>query len=174
MTVLGRDRYERCIDALAHIGPDSLDGLITVIKSGSSGRRWAAIGSLAGMHTNAIVALPAVVECLVGRNEHVGWKAAGELSRLYVPRSILLPYLTDSLQTASPAARVRILRCLLWIGPEARPALPAVYVAMSDLHPEVREAAARAAEVISRDPQPRFKTRQPVSAAQTHGEPPIH
>jgi HEAT repeat protein len=149
MTLTDRDRYDRCIEVLADIGPDSLPSFITILTKGTTGRRFSAIENLAVFQTNAVVALPAVINCLVGRNEELGWKAADELSRLKIPSTTVVPALTNALPTASAPARARILRCLYWLDAPAREAVPAIRAALSDPNREVRTNALYAAQRIA-------------------------
>ncbi len=149
MTLPDRERYHRCIQALAYIGPKSLPSFITILTKGRPGACFSAIEWLPVFHSNAVVALPAVIKCLAGKNDEVGWKAADELSRLDVPSAILVPALTNALPSASAPARARILRCLFWLDPPARAAGPAIRAALIDPRRQVREEATIALQKIA-------------------------
>jgi hypothetical protein len=82
----------------------------------------------------------------------VGGKAADELSRLDVPHSVLVPALTNAFQSASVPARLRIVRCLYWIGEIGNDydaiknygALPVFHSALKDSNPDTRYIATQA------------------------------
>lgn len=152
MSLPDRERYERCVQALACIGPESLPSFNTFLTKGHPEIQFSAIGWLPAFHTNAVVVMPAVIRCLTGRNKEVGWKAADELSRLDIPAPVLIPALTNALPSASASARARILRCLLWIGPPARGAVPAIRAALKDSNRLVREEATNALQYVDLKP----------------------
>jgi HEAT repeat protein len=156
MSLSSRDRYDRCIEALAQIGPAALPSFEIILTRGSIGRRSSAIESLPVLHTNAMVVLPAAVKCLAGNNEDLGWRAADALSRLDAPGSALVPLLTNALTSASAPARVRVLRCLFWLDHSPQEAVPAISAALTDRNPEVRAEATNALQRIA----PEFLTRR--------------
>jgi len=149
MSLPNRDRYDLCIKALADIGPESLPSFIAILTEGTPGRRFSAIEWLPVFHTNAAVALPAVIKCLAGKDEELGWKAADELSRLEIPSNTVVHALTNALATARAPARARILRCLYWLNAPARDAVPAIRAGLSDPSSEVRTNAIYAAQRIA-------------------------
>jgi hypothetical protein len=157
LTLPDRERYERCVRSLAGIGPDALPSFQTILTKGREGVRWEALSYLPAFHSNAVVALPTAIKCLVGKNEYLGLKAAAELSRLDVPHGILVPALTNALATSPTQARLRVVRCLLWIGSPARDAVPALLAAMTDPSREMRDAASNAIWYI----EPRALTNAP-------------
>jgi hypothetical protein len=89
---------------------------------------------------------------LVGKNDEVGDKAADELSRLDMPPAVLIPALTNTFPSASIVARLRIVRCLYWIGTMGNRydavknygALPVFHSALNDSNPDTRYIAKRA------------------------------
>jgi len=157
LNLRNRERYDRCITALAATGLQSLPSLEAIIKDGTAGQKCSAIESLSGFHTNVAALLPTLIHCLVGKNEDVGWSAADSLSRLEIPSTALVQALTNSLSTASAPARARIFRCLCWLGNEAawssnqaaRDAVPAIRAGLSDPSSEVRTNAIYAAQRIA-------------------------
>jgi hypothetical protein len=107
-------QYETAIYSLCLIGPDSLRAVETILNKGSPDARAYALGYLAMVHTNVVAILPAIVNCLTGKDGHVGDRAADELSRMEVPDAVVRPMLTNALPTASAETRLRIYRCLFW------------------------------------------------------------
>jgi hypothetical protein len=149
LTLPERERYDRCINVLAYIGPASLPSFNTILTKGTSGRRFSAMEWLPAVGTNCVSVLPALVNCLVGKDEGVGWKAASTICELQIPGSAVVPALTNSLRTASAPARARVFRCLFWLNDPAREAVPAIRLGLADRNSEVRTNATYAAERIA-------------------------
>lgn len=142
-------RSDMCINALADIGSASLPSFKIILSQATSGRRCSAMDFLPAVHTNCISLLPALVECLVGEDNDVGWKAASTIGGFGIPESSLVPALTNALPTASAAARARVFRCLFWLNFPAREAMPAIRAGLCDTNSEVRTNAIYAAQRIA-------------------------
>jgi len=104
---------------------------------------------LPAMHTNCESLLPALIKCLVGKDDEVGWKAASTIGGFGIPPSTLVPALTNALPTASASGRGRVFRCLYWLDIPAREAVPAIRAGLSDPSKEVRTNATYAAQRIA-------------------------
>ena len=109
-----RIQYESAIHSLSLIEPDSLHAFETILTKSRPEARAEAVGWLPIFHTNVVAILPAIVNCLTGKDGNVGDIAADELSRLEVPDAIVCPMLTNALPVASAPTRLRIYRCLFW------------------------------------------------------------
>ncbi len=149
MTLRDRERYDRCISALASIGPDALPSFKTILTKGREGARWSALSYLPVFHSNAVVVLPEAIKCLAGKDEDLSWKAAGELSHLDVPGNILVPALTNALTSAVAPSRARIIRCIFWIDQPAYAAVPSLRTALTDRNYQVRWEATNALRRIA-------------------------
>jgi len=141
-------QFEASIRSLANIGADSLPSYITILTNAPPDARYEAISYLPVFHTDAVVALSAVIKCLEGNNDKIGDEAVNYLSRSDLPHSILIPALTNELATASVATRLRILRCFYFMEPPLTPspreAVPALLAAMQDTNTYISNLASNA------------------------------
>lgn len=151
LTTRNEQRADRCIDALAGIGPASMPSFIKIMTTGRYGARFSALESLPGLQTDNTPALQAIITCLTEKDESLGLRAAQTLCEASIPEPILIPALTNALQTASPPGRAHIYRCLSWLKIPAHAAIPAVRVGLSDRNGEVRTNAIWAAQRIAPD-----------------------
>ena len=143
------ERVDRCIDALSSIGTEALPSFRVILANGSTSARWSALSYLAVFHSNAVVALPEAIQCLISKNEDLSWKAASELSNLKIPANVLVPALTNAMSSASSPSRARIIRTLFWLNPSAESAIPALRVALVDRNKQVRSEATNALQKIA-------------------------
>jgi HEAT repeat protein len=149
LTTKDPERADRCINALAYIGPTTLPSFIKILTNGTDSARFSAMDWLPAVGTDYTPTMPALIQCLVGKDEDLGWKAASVLGEFGIPEPTVVPALTNALKTASPAARARIYRCLSWLKVPARAAVPAIRAGLSDSHGDVRTNATYAAQRIA-------------------------
>jgi HEAT repeat protein len=149
LTTRDPERADRCIDALAYIGPTSLPSFIQIMTNGSYRAQFSAVESLPAVGADYTPAMPALIKCLTGKHEDLGSRAAQTLTESSIPEATLVPALTNALTTASPAGRARIYRCLCWLQVPARAAVPAIRAGLSDPNGDVRTNASYAAKRIA-------------------------
>jgi hypothetical protein len=143
------DRADRCINALAYIGPASLPSFTRIMMNGTYRAQFSALEWFAAVDADKTPAVPAMIKCLTGKHEDLGFRAAQTLSESSIPEATLVPALTNALKTASPAGRARIYRCLFWLHVPARAAVPAIRAGLSDANRDVRTNAVYAAQRIA-------------------------
>jgi hypothetical protein len=138
-------RFDDCVEALGCIGPAAVPGFKMLLTKGRPEVQFSAIEYLPMLHTNVVELLPAIVKCMVGKNDEVGGKAASILGELEIPHSVLIPALTHALRTASGQARLRIFRCFLFMRPpldnEDKDALSYIRAALNDPNKEIASTA---------------------------------
>lgn len=150
-------RAYRCTEALASIGPEAIPSLLSLATNGPPMTRWYAIAALEyfdlAREKAAEQAVPVLIMCLDDPKDEVGNKAANILSTIDLP--IVVPALTNALQSPSARTRYWAARCLWWKG--AREAIPILHTALRDPNYEVRAAASE----ILRDWAPELVTNVP-------------
>ena len=149
LTTRDPERIDRCIDALAQIGPASLPSFIQILRNGTYRARFSAMENLPALHTDYTPAMPALIRCLTDKDDNLGFRAAQTLNETSLPEPTLVPALTNALTTTSARGRAHIYRCLCWLKVPARDAVPAIRVGMSDRDAEVRTNAVWAAERVA-------------------------
>jgi HEAT repeat protein len=149
ITTRDPERADRCINALAAIGPESLPSFIEILTNGTYRARFSALEWFPALHVDNTPAMAGMINCLTHKNENLGFRAAQTLSESAIPEPILVPALTNALTTASPGGRARIYRCLCWLRVPARAAAPAIRAGLSDRNGEVRTNATYAAQRIA-------------------------
>ena len=149
LTTRDPERVDRCVEALAHIGSASMPSFVRILSNGTYRAQFSALELLPALHSDNTPATQAMIKCLTGKHEDLGFRAAQTLSESSIPEATLVPALTNALQTASPAARARIYRCLCWLQVPARAAIPAIRAGLHDPNGEVRTNATYAAERIA-------------------------
>jgi len=154
-----RQRYDRCISVLANLAPESVPNLKQILANGPDEKRFSVIESFALLDTNSqSILLPEVIKCLVGKDENLGWKAAGELSESSLPDHVVVASLLKVLPSVSTAARGRIFRCLYWSKYPAKEAVTPLRRALSDPNAQIRQEATWALQRIA----PEFLTNAPA------------
>lgn len=145
-------RFDDCVEALGCIGPAAVPGFNVLLTKGRPEVQFSAIEYLPMLHTNVVTLLPAIIKCVVGKNEEVGGKAVGILAGLEIPHSVSIPALTNALTTASTRGRLRIYQCFLFMRPPfgqpALEALPSIRAALKDPNPEIANTASNALEYL--------------------------
>ena len=144
------ERYEQCVRALANIGTDSLPAFNVLLTKGNPDVQFSALGWLPAFGSNAVVVMPAVIKCLVGKNDEAGDKAVLFFENNGIPYSASIPALTNALPHASAKGRTRICRCFFFMSyhkpPSEQPwdAVPALRAALKDKNAEVSNTASNA------------------------------
>jgi hypothetical protein len=149
LTLRDPEHVDTCINALAYIGPASLPSFIKILTNGTYRARFSALEWIEAVDADKTPAMPAMIKCLTGKHEDLGFRAAQTLNESAIPEAALVPALTNALKTASPAGRARIYRCLCWLQVPARAAVPAIRAGLSDPNGDVRTNAVYAAERIA-------------------------
>jgi hypothetical protein len=134
----------RAVYALPFLGAKSIPPLLAVLTSQQTDVRPLVIGSLRPLGTNARPLVPALIQCLKGRDWLVSESAAQVLADLKMEPASVVPALIESLQDPRPSVRVSSAQALPEFGPDARPALPALTNLLNDPNPTMRQAAANA------------------------------
>jgi len=143
------ERADRCIRALACIGPVSLPAFIEIMTNGTYRAKFSAVEMLSSVGFDYTPAMPALIKCLTGEKEKLAFRAGRALCLSSIDEATLVPALTNALQTASPPARAQIFGCLRSLHVPARAAVPAIRAGLSDPDGAVRTNAIYAAERIA-------------------------
>jgi hypothetical protein len=161
MTFPDYERYDQCVRALAGIGQDSLPAFNTLLTKGRPEVQFSALEWLPGFGTNAIAVMPAVINCLVGKNDEVADKSVDFFFQDSAVRgSVVTSALTNAMTHASAKGRMRICRCFFFMSynkpPAEQPwaAVPVLRAALKDPNPEVSNTASNALVSIETSKQP--------------------
>ncbi len=161
----------RAAFALAGIGRQGLGPLLAVVTNRQSRLRAECLSSMWTMGAEALPALPHIIQCVDDPDTAVARTAVGLIGGLRLAPEQSVPALARSLTNAAPEVRHRAIRSLIRFKAEARPAIPALLVALEDPFLSVRYAATNALRDI--DPQGWGTTHSlPVPATQTRGRRP--
>src|SRR4051812_20082901 len=136
-------RAERCSDSLAAIGPEAIPSLLSLATNGPRMTRWYAIAALeyfGNDRQSTIPAVPVLIKCMGDASDDVANKAADVMSRCCSP-DVVLPAVTNALQSASARRRKWAVRCLGWDDRQPVSTIPLLRVAMRDTNYAVRESA---------------------------------
>jgi hypothetical protein len=128
--------------ALAYIGPAGLPPLLAAARNPNASRQINAILSFKDMGTNALPAIPLLIQCLTSTNVDVVQTVTWTLCQLRLRPDLVLPALAaHSLSSPDPGTRFAAARWLAEV--EAyRPAARRVLLrARQDPSPEVRRSA---------------------------------
>lgn len=134
-----RARADRCIEALAHLGPEALPGMLTLVTNSPTDTRRKAMFWLHSFGTNAAVAVPILIQCLDDKDSVLANQAASILSNLRVDRSAVFAALTNALRSHSAQVRALAVRCIMTIGTTRSEAVPVLLPLLSDPDVKVRE-----------------------------------
>lgn len=155
-----QERADRCASSLAAIGPEAIPHLLSLVTNGPPMTRWYAMAALEFFYKNpaAAPAVPVLIECLGDRNDEIGNKAANTLSELGMP-DVVVPALTNAMQSSSARSRVWAVRCLGWHHDQVHDVVPVLRAALRDRDREVRVSATNilrrwAPEVLTNAPPP--------------------
>jgi hypothetical protein len=92
--------------ALAYIGPAGLAPLMAAAADPRASCQNNAIYAVAGMGTNAIPAIPLLIQCLTNANLDATRAATAVLGELHLQPDIVLPALANCLQSPDPKTRI--------------------------------------------------------------------
>jgi hypothetical protein len=141
-------RSARAAHALAHMGTNGLPPLLRAITNtniDALGPRLHAAGSIRFLGTNALPALPALVQCLtVSGPFGVAETAAFSLGELRLEPERVVPALVVSVNGTNGQLRLHAVNALGKFGPSARPAVPALLTTLTDSWLAMRNAATNA------------------------------
>ena len=135
-------RAKRCADSLASIGPEAIPNLLSLATNGPRMTRWYAIAALEYFGNDkqlTVPAVPVLIKCMGDSNGDVANKAADVLSRCCSP-DLVVPALTNALQSTSARKRKWAVRCLGW-EEQSVSTIPHLRSAMRDPNYAVRESA---------------------------------
>ena len=158
-------RYDECVRALSYIGTNSLPAFNTLLTQGSPDVQVSAFGWLPVFHADANVLLPAMIKCLVGKNDNVGDRAAQAVADLDIPPAVLVPAITNALPSATIVGRLRVINCLKWMAlhhywdPTPKEIEPTLRVIMCDSNKSVSNSARDTIQVIKAEKDHRPKLR---------------
>ena len=107
--------------------------------------------ALAKMGTNALPALPLMIQSLADKDEEAVGSAINALGELHLQPDLVVPALTNFLMPSQPGLCVIAAEALGKFGPSARPAVPLLQRLLNDSIPMVRESATNA--LLKIDPQ---------------------
>ncbi|MFO1514701.1 MAG: hypothetical protein U1F83_17630 [Verrucomicrobiota bacterium] len=144
-------RAERFTGALASIGPEAVPNLVSLATNSPPWSRYSAIDALGSFADDPEVAAPLVpmlIKCLSDTNTNTDFAIDGPIERVLtaINPGIVVPALTNTLQSASTRTRQRAIGCLFAFeiaDPSNVPAtaVPAIRAAMRDPDSEVRLVA---------------------------------
>jgi hypothetical protein len=133
------DRVCRCLRCLHHIGTEAFPSILSLTTNGPYLTCFAAIGTLAHYPEQAKPSIPVLLNYLDDTNHSLAGQAARVLGDLEVSWSATFPGLTNVLRSSSPEARLRAVRCVIWISTPSDIALPVLLPMLSDPDYDVRD-----------------------------------
>jgi hypothetical protein len=141
-TSLDRDRAESCAYCLACIGPEAIPSLLSLATNAPPVTRWCAFHALERFtYSPAKMAIvPVLIKCFADEREDVVDGAIELLCQFNLPE-IVVPALTNALQSSSRLTRLFAVRGLGWQDEKPVSAIPLLRAAMRDPDHEVRESA---------------------------------
>ncbi len=135
---------ERALFALAHIGPEAMPGIVTIMSNPEmAGKSWA-MDCMSRMGTNARPLAPLFINYLEHTNWYAASRSAGVLKWIKPDPSLAVPALAKSLNDPRYKVRRDVAAALKSFGTNARPALPALLKTLNDTNSEVRVSATNA------------------------------
>jgi len=145
-----RDRAYRCIESLKHVGPSALPALLTLATNSPSKTRFRAIVTLPELGTDAVEAVPLLIQFLDDNDKSVANAAEEALTRL--ERSAVFPSLTNALHSPSAQVRAHAVSCLQWLGIPTREVCPLLEPLLTDSDYIVRRTTTNAVHRLSSHP----------------------
>ncbi len=110
--------------------------------------RYYALDALGSIGPPAKDAVPSLLRWATNTNAHVLCSAMHALVRISEEPDLVLPVLTNALRSAVPVVRMNAVLALGELGPDAKPAGPALVDMFNDSFPEVRRSATNAIKAI--------------------------
>jgi HEAT repeat protein len=138
--------------ALGYIGTNAIPALLELLTTKGHPSREAAAEVFAQfpeITENAMVAVPALVQCLDDPNTTTAYFAACALRNIPADPSAVVPALTRALRRPESDIRAASAEALAHFGQGAQAALPALLDALTETNSEVRHDAANAIEKIA-------------------------
>lgn len=129
----------RCLRCLNHIGTEAFPSILSLTTNGPYLTCFAALSSLAHYPEQAKPSIPVLINYLDDTNDSLAGLAASVLGELEVSWSATFPSLTNVLRSPSPQARLRAVRCVLWIKTPTEIAVPVLLPMLSDPDYETRD-----------------------------------
>jgi HEAT repeat protein len=142
------ERARHATFALGHIGRQALPPLMTVLTNPQSPLRGCAALSLSLLGTNALPAVPILIEYLQATTD-LALCATTSLGKLQQEPHLVVPALINTLQDSRPEIRCAAARALGQFGDQARPAQPALVNLLSDTDEGTRYAVTNALRAIA-------------------------
>ena len=147
----------RAMGALANIGEPGIPSLVAILTNTNHAYRGSAayyVGRLRRLGPGAKPAVPALLQCVGGRDRVLAEASLESLGTLALEPAVCVPVLTNQLQNADFSLRITAVRSLGMFRGQAHPAVPALEALLSDSNLIIREEATNALHSI--DPE-RFK-----------------
>ncbi len=121
------ERAHRCAGALGCIGREAIPSLISLVTNSPPWTRWYAIGELECFASGQVAAqvVPALIRCLDDTNTYFPVHGEAERVLLTIGPALVVPALTNALQSDLARTRLRAAHCLLALEDVADPRLPA-------------------------------------------------
>lgn len=155
------------IFGLANIGPAAAPSLLTLARNPSTNIQIDAVYLLSWMGTNALPAIPLLLQDIQNPANPVAAMAARTLGDLKLKPEIVIPALTNVMEKRSVILQCwtnglmdprmdfqyRALNCLAAYGPAARPALPVILNWLDDEDPFIPSWAADALGKLALEPK---------------------
>ncbi|HTL18019.1 MAG TPA: HEAT repeat domain-containing protein, partial [Patescibacteria group bacterium] len=132
-------RVGRCVRALVAIGPEALPALATMADNPNTKDRTYVIEQATALEEPAV---PLLLKSLSDADQDVAAYAATGLGFMHVSNSIVIPALTEKLQSTNAHIRGAADAALARFGPEARDAILALLQTLSDPDADVRAQTA--------------------------------
>jgi hypothetical protein len=142
-------RAVRAIWALSGLGTNALSPILMAFKIQPSVRIYAAY-RLPDLGSNALPAVPVLIQFLADKDPDLAKWAAVALGKLKIFPSLVVPALTTGLSDSRPGLRLKCARALGDLGPEANPAAEALLRLVNDPDPGVRRAVTNALQQLNR------------------------
>jgi len=134
--------------SLAGLGPDALPPLRHALTSAESAIRTAVVGSMVQVGTNALTALPMIIECLRDDDERLAVCAARTLGYLKLEPARVVPALRLGLCDRRPKLNQEAARALANFLADARPAVPDLLRMLEATNSVSRRTASNALRAI--------------------------
>jgi hypothetical protein len=131
-----------CADCLAAIGPEAIPSLLSLATNAPPLTRWCAFHALERFTSSPekVVLVPVLIKCLGDEREDVVDQAVELLCQFNLP-DVVVPALTNALQSSSRLTRLFAVRGLGWQDETPVSAIPLLRASMRDPDYKVRESA---------------------------------
>jgi hypothetical protein len=145
-------KARRAVLALSKIGNHALPVLLSALSNESqTNRYWIAwcIGNMRDLGTNVDSTVPALVQCIKGKDKELGGAAAEALGKLHPTPDLAIPALKLASHDSDNYLRHPALMALGQFGAQARSAIPDLLEAANDPDAGIRYAATYALNKIA-------------------------